>query len=313
MKSSGPPVRGRRIWRSYRRRFLFVSVGALAVLVAVVAIGLSGESNSSAAAAALERAAQASQRGLAAPPLGGGQYWYVRSVQADTIGGPLLLRRHGQGPPVPVAGLVHRRQLVETWTSASAELCAGALPTDRSALLARIAAAATALMDQQPRAAQDFLAGEPLAWLELQFAGELLQSLPLASGARAAVYRALELVAGVGYLPHVRDPLGRPGVGLLTRGAARFRDASDGFAGLNAVSAELIFDPATGGVLAKSVSLISQYRLSASRPAIPCGARCMSCPRRSTRSISGWWLVLGVSRRGSHRLPLPAAAVSLRR
>jgi hypothetical protein len=305
VRARSPAPTPRRVWRSYRPRLLFVTAGALVAVVVAVALGLSGESSSSAAAAALERLAQASQRGLAASRLGGGQYWYVRSIQADTIGGPLFLRRGGQGPQIPVAGLVQRRQLVETWTSPSAvrlrDVPAGgsvflgsaratalwrangspqeqpaahdqtevgttgfnsplgtltyaqvlALPTNPHAMLARIAAAATAFTDQQRRSGRAFLAAEPLPWLELQFAGEILQNLPLASGARAAVYRALELVSGVRYLPHMRDPLGRPGVGLLTRGAARFREASSAFAGTNAVSAELIFDPVTGAVLAQ--------------------------------------------------------------
>ena len=92
-----------------RRRVLSVAVAALAMASAIVfllAWGIGGNRSSS-AAQALERAAEAAQRGLAAPSLAPGEYWYTRSVQADTTGFSL----YGK------AALIQSRQVVESWVS----------------------------------------------------------------------------------------------------------------------------------------------------------------------------------------------------
>ncbi len=95
--------------RASRRRLMPVAVGALALAGAIVfllASGIGGNRSSS-AAQALERAADGAQRGLAAPSLAPGEYWYTRSIQAATTGFSLY------GKPA----LIQSRQVVERWVS----------------------------------------------------------------------------------------------------------------------------------------------------------------------------------------------------
>ncbi len=95
--------------RASRRRLMSVAVAALALAGAIVfllASGIGG-SRSPSAAQALERAAEAAQRGLAAPSLAPGEYWYTRSIHAETTGFNLY------GKPA----LIQSRQVVESWES----------------------------------------------------------------------------------------------------------------------------------------------------------------------------------------------------
>jgi len=78
---------------------------ALALALAVLAVSGPGGGRTSAAAAALERAALAAQRGLAAPSLLPGQYWYTRTIEASTTGVSIY------GAPA----LIQTRELQEAW------------------------------------------------------------------------------------------------------------------------------------------------------------------------------------------------------
>ncbi|HVA19126.1 MAG TPA: CU044_5270 family protein, partial [Solirubrobacteraceae bacterium] len=93
------------------RRRLAVAAAALGVTAAIVAFltfGLAG-SGSMSAAQALEHAAEAAQRGLAAPQLAPGEYWYTRSIQANTTGFSLYHR----------PALIQSRQLIERWQASN--------------------------------------------------------------------------------------------------------------------------------------------------------------------------------------------------
>lgn len=95
--------------RASRRRLVSVALVALAAAGAIVLLLASGigGSPSSSAAQALERAAEAAQRGLAAPSLAPGEYWYTRSIHAETTGLDLY------GRPA----LIQSRQVLESWES----------------------------------------------------------------------------------------------------------------------------------------------------------------------------------------------------
>ena len=74
----------------------------------------------------------------------------------------------------------------------------------------------------------------------------LLGVEPLRPAARAATFEAIAQLPGLRYLGRVRDPLGRPGIGVAERtsrvGRIQFPRTRD-------YEFELIFDPATGVVL----------------------------------------------------------------
>ncbi len=103
-----------------RRRVTLALGGALtaATVLAVVVFGLDG-SRTSAASAALERAALAAQRGLAAPSLAPGQYWYTRTIRASTTGVSSHPARGHHGKRglrrLAAPGLIQSRQVQERW------------------------------------------------------------------------------------------------------------------------------------------------------------------------------------------------------
>lgn len=270
---------------------------AAAIILFLLASGIATDSPPS-AAQALERAAQAAQRGLATPSLRPGEYWYTRSIDADTTGFDLY------GRPA----LLQSRETVESWESAdgpgrerqstdgvprlfataserarfqgreaqapkpvprddlissSGGFRSGlgllsypqvlALPTAAEAMLARIRAAALRSRASLRRTAPESpLAQQSLAQFELDAAEGALTDLPLTAGSRAAVFRAMEDIGGVGYLASVRDPLGRVGAALTTQETIPgFIDGQAALAGPRRVSNELIFDPRTGVLLAQ--------------------------------------------------------------
>lgn len=116
--------------RPLRRERLRPSALALATalalaLVAVIVVSAIGGGRTSASAAALERAALAAQRGLAAPSLAPGQYWYTRTIQASTTGVSFYGAPAPASAPAPGAGarlrrlpapaLIQTRELQEAW------------------------------------------------------------------------------------------------------------------------------------------------------------------------------------------------------
>ncbi len=102
-QSAGPPA------RPLRRAMAFVATAAAIAIAAVIALAAGiGAGPSLTEAQALQRAADAAERGLAAPSLAPGEYWYVRSVTAGTTGYGAL------GSPA----LIQSMQSTETWQSA---------------------------------------------------------------------------------------------------------------------------------------------------------------------------------------------------
>jgi hypothetical protein len=94
--------------RPKRRAMALVAVAAAIAIAAVIALAAGiGAGPSLSEAQALERAAEAAGRGLAAPTLTPGEYWYVRSVTAGTTG----YRALGS------AALIQSRQTTEIWQS----------------------------------------------------------------------------------------------------------------------------------------------------------------------------------------------------
>jgi hypothetical protein len=290
--------------RSSVRRPLQAAVGVLAVAAAIAAFltfGLAGNGAPS-AAQALERAAEAAQRGLAAPALAPGEYWYTRSIQDGTTGFSLYQR----------PALIQSRELVERWESSNGSgrqrsaadgvpLFFGtraertlftrressapkrvqsdeaipssvgfrsslgaltyaqvlALPTDPSAMLARIRSAAKHSQEELARSAPGSpMAQQSLTVFELETVAGALTNLPLTPGSRAAVYRAMAHISGVRYLASVRDPLGRTGAALASQGSiAGFIDGTGSLGKRRRVTNELIFDPRTGALLAQQTLL----------------------------------------------------------
>jgi hypothetical protein len=103
-----------------RHRVALALGGALTVaaVVVVVVSGLGG-GRTSAVAAAVERAALAAQRGLAAPSLAPGQYWYTRTIRASMTGVssyPAPAHRGKRGlRRLAAPGLIQSRQVQERW------------------------------------------------------------------------------------------------------------------------------------------------------------------------------------------------------
>jgi hypothetical protein len=131
------------------------------------------------------------------------------------------------------------------------------LPTEPGAMLARIQAAAARLRAQLGRRiAGSNLGQQELRFYDLPVAAGMLVDVPLSPGSRAAVYRALERIPGIGYAPHARDSLGRSGAALTTNGAAPFLAGSGLVANLPYPFVnELVFDPSTGALLAQQAVL----------------------------------------------------------
>lgn len=272
-----------------------------AVIALVLAFGLAGNGALS-AAQALERAAEAAQRGLAAPKLAPGEYWYTRTVQAGSTGFSLY------GRPA----LIQSRQSIERWEAADGSgrersvagglplffgsdaervrfrgressapqpvpsdeaIPAGvgfrsslgaltyaqvlALPADPSAMLDRIHSAARHSQERLEHLAPGSpMAQQSLTEFELEAAASALTGLPLTPGSRAAIYRAMARISGVSYLASVRDPLGRGGAALASKGSiAGFIDGKGTLGQPRRVTNELIFDPRTGVVLAQQTLL----------------------------------------------------------
>jgi hypothetical protein len=102
-QSANPPA------RPQRRAIAFVATAAVITVAAVIALAAGvGAGPSLSEAQALQRAADAAERGLAAPSLAPGEYWYVSSVTAGTTGYGAL-----ESP-----ALIQSRQSTETWQSA---------------------------------------------------------------------------------------------------------------------------------------------------------------------------------------------------
>ncbi len=94
--------------RPKRRAMAAVAAAAAIAIAAVIVLAAGiGAGPSLSEAQALERAADAAERGLAAPTLAPGEYWYVRSVTAGTTGYRAL------GSPA----LIQSRQTTEIWQS----------------------------------------------------------------------------------------------------------------------------------------------------------------------------------------------------
>ena len=94
--------------RPKRRAMALVAAAAAIAIGAVIVLSAGiGAGPSLSEAQALERAANAAERGLAAPTLAPGEYWYVRSVTAGTTGYRAL------GSPA----LIQSRQTTEIWQS----------------------------------------------------------------------------------------------------------------------------------------------------------------------------------------------------
>jgi hypothetical protein len=101
-QSAKPPARPKR-----RAMALVVAAAAIAIAAVIALAAGIGAGPSLSEAQALQRAADAAERGLAAPTLAPGEYWYVRSVTAGTTGYGAL------GSPA----LIQSRQTTETWQS----------------------------------------------------------------------------------------------------------------------------------------------------------------------------------------------------
>lgn len=104
---------------------------------------------------------------------------------------------------------------------------------------------------------------------ELDAIKGLLES-PVPAGVRAALYRAAALVPGVRYDGHVRDALGRAGVGVS--------------AGRPGSEFQLIFDPATGALLGQQNPVVGDSATLAagvvgSITALPAGVAPIAGPR----------------------------------
>lgn len=94
--------------RPKRRAMAALATAAAIAIAAVIVLAAGiGAGPSLSQAQALERAAEAAERGLAAPALARGEYWYVRSVTAGTTGYGAL------GSPA----LIQSRQTTEIWQS----------------------------------------------------------------------------------------------------------------------------------------------------------------------------------------------------
>jgi hypothetical protein len=289
-----------------KRRAMAAVAAAAAIAIAaviVLAVGI-GAGPSLSEAQALERAAEAAERGLAAPALAPGEYWYVRSVTAGTTGyggsgSPAVMqsrqtteiwqstdgsgrertvndglplffgtqvarsrfrREEARAPkPVPVDQLLAHstgfRSPLRILTYSQVQ----ALPTTPEAMLDTVRHAAEySLAELRLQAPGSPLAEESLTQTELESIAGILSDLPLNPQQRAATYRAMEKLPGVIYVPHVTDPLGRSGAALASNGLHyRFIDGSGELSKPATVREELVFDPATGVLLAQQRTLRS--------------------------------------------------------
>ena len=143
-----------------------------------------------------------------------------------------------------------------------------ALPTHPAQMLARIRTAALSSRERMRRTAPGSpIAQQSLTQFELEAIAGALVDLPLTPGSRAAIYRAMEHIAGVSYVPSVRDPLGRQGAALASKGSiAGFIDGAGALSKPRRVTNELIFDPRTGVLLAEQ-SVLDQPIASVGLPA----------------------------------------------
>ncbi len=225
------------------------------------------------ARAALEHAATAAAAGSATPPLKSGQAWY--SSARALISSQLFSGADGQHarPAIqasvlevekwfPAQGLersvsVSLSPLLtgSTWGGGSPSDAAGfgdwdALPNFKATAGPTTALHAlthgTAGFLGYPKNNRSVADQNSSAFTILARAAAILGDEPVTPAAREAVLRTLARLPHLGYLEHVRDPLGRAGVAIT---ATTSNIKAFAHAGPQSYQLELIFNPSTGTVL----------------------------------------------------------------